>query len=208
MTIQSIPLDKLLPHPGNTNVMSRANFNRLLRHIERTGRYEPLVARPHPEQSDAFQLLNGHHRAEALRRLGHATAEVIVWEVDDEEAAILLLTLNRLGGRDVLDKKLALLRQLSQRRQPRDLSKLIPQTQQQIERLLAAKRLPRPTPQPAAPFATAIAFFLNETQRPIVEQALSLAMEQTDAESQAARRAAALTRMAQTFISHEAREPG
>ena len=38
--------------------------------------------------------------AEALRRLGRASARCEVWAVDDDEAMLLLATLNRLQGRD------------------------------------------------------------------------------------------------------------
>ena len=111
--IRHISLDRLVPHPDNPNRMSRATFEKLVRNIERTGRYEPLVVRPCPGRRGFFQIINGHHRCEALRTLGHKTAEAVVWNVDDEQTDILLATLNRLGGRDTLDQKLALLRRLS-----------------------------------------------------------------------------------------------
>ena len=139
--ISHIPLDKLVPHPGNPNRMSRANFEKLVRNIERTGRYEPLVVRPCPGQRGFFQIINGHHRCEALRRLGHETAEAVVWNVDDEQTDILLATLNRLQGRDTLDKKLALLRRLSVALEIRQLAQLLPQTRGQLDRLVHAKPL-------------------------------------------------------------------
>ena len=52
--IQSIALDKLVAHPDNPNRMSKAKFAKLLRNIERTGRYEPLVVRPCPQKPDCF----------------------------------------------------------------------------------------------------------------------------------------------------------
>ncbi|UCD52735.1 MAG: ParB-like nuclease domain-containing protein [Phycisphaerales bacterium] len=76
--IRHIPLDKLIPHPDNPNRMSRANFGKLMRHIKRTGCYEPLVVRRHPQQPGCFQIINGHHRCAALKNLGRATAQVVV----------------------------------------------------------------------------------------------------------------------------------
>jgi hypothetical protein len=141
--IKRIALDKLVPHPGNPNRMSRANFDKLVRNIERTGRYEPLVVRPCPGRRGFFQIINGHHRCEALRQLGHETAEAVVWNVDDEQTDILLTTLNRLQGRDTLDKKLALLQRLSVTIEVRKLAKLLPQTRGQLDRLVNAKPLAR-----------------------------------------------------------------
>ncbi len=50
-SIQSIAIDRLIPHPDNPNRMSKANFDKLVRNIERSGRYEPLVVRPLPGKS-------------------------------------------------------------------------------------------------------------------------------------------------------------
>ena len=47
-TIISLPLRKLMPHSGNPNRMSNATFKKLLKHIERTGQYEPITVRHHP----------------------------------------------------------------------------------------------------------------------------------------------------------------
>jgi ParB-like chromosome segregation protein Spo0J len=72
--VQSIALDKLVAHPDNPNRMSKAKFAKLLRNIERTGRYEPLVVRSCPQKPDCFQIINGHHRLQALIELGNKTA--------------------------------------------------------------------------------------------------------------------------------------
>ena len=136
--VQSIALDKLVAHTDNPNRMSKAKFAKLIRNIERTGRYEPLVVRSCPRKLECFQIINGHHRWRALRELGYKTAEVVVWDVNDQDTDILLATLNRLGGSDVLDKKLALLKRLNQsafRGQASELAKLLPQTANQIKRL-------------------------------------------------------------------------
>jgi len=38
--VSRIAIDKLVAHPDNPNRMSRANFAKLVRNIERTGRYD------------------------------------------------------------------------------------------------------------------------------------------------------------------------
>ena len=198
--IRTIALDKLVPHPDNPNRMSRANFGKLVRHLERTGHYEPLVVRPHPDQPGFFQIINGHHRWAALRKLGHQTAEAVVWNVDDEQTDILLTTLNRLNGRDSLDKKLALLRRLNRRLPARKLARLLPQTCGQIERLLATRP---PTPRvhaKSALFAIPLVFFVNESQQRTIEEALSRSPESGEAATRAARRAAALAHLARHFL--------
>ncbi|MHC4519886.1 MAG: ParB/RepB/Spo0J family partition protein [Planctomycetota bacterium] len=200
--VRQIALDKLLAHPDNPNRMSRANFAKLVRHIKRTGQYEPLVVRPHPHQRGRFQIINGQHRCQALDRLGHKTAQAVVWNVNDEQTDMLLTTLNRLGGRDMLDKKLAILRRLSRRRPARDLAKLLPQTRGQLERLVGLRPLATPAIKDSEAFAMPLVFFVSRDQQRTIEQALSEAPVPPEATTRAARRAAALTYLVTHSATH------
>ena len=204
--IQPIVLDKLIPHPGNPNRMSKANFAKLVRNIQRTSRYEPLVVRPASERQDCFQIINGHHRCRALRELGYKTVDVVVWDIDDKDADILLATLNHLGGSDVLEKKLALLKRLNQRMQTRELAKLLPHTAKQIERLANLKGPAHPDHNSKLKtqnliLANPFVFFVNDQQRKIIDKAVSVAMSKVEARNKAMKRTAALTYIAQRFIT-------
>jgi ParB-like chromosome segregation protein Spo0J len=192
-----IPIDKLTAHPGNPNRMSQRNFTRLVRNIERTGRYEPLVVR---RQGDCFQIINGHHRRLALKQLGYETVDAVVWDVDDAEADILLTTLNRLGGSDVLEKKLALLERINRDMHPREMAKLLPFTRSQIERLKNLKVPSAPANIFVKSFAAPMVFFLNDAQQQIVARALASVRESQNEKTKAAGNAAALTYIAQRFI--------
>jgi len=193
--ITTIPIDKLTAHPGNPNRMSKRNFVRLVRNIERTGRYEPLVVR---RQGDGFQIINGHYRCRALKQLGYETADAIVWDVDDAEADILLSTLNRLGGSNVLEKKLALLERLNRKMHACEMAKLLPLTRSQIERLKNLKVPSAPARISAKSFAVPMVFFLSAEQQQIVAEAMASTAVSND-KTKAARNAAALTEMAQCF---------
>ena len=201
--VTSIPIGKLIAHPGNPNRMSQRNFARLVRNIKRTGRYEPLVVRRH---GDDFQIINGHHRCMALQQLGYETADAVVWEVDDAKADILLSTLNRLGGSDVLEKKLALLDRINRNMHAREMAKLLPFTRTQIEKLKNIKVPSAPAQINIKSFAVPMIFFLNDEQQRIVEQALSRARDTLAEKTKAARSAAALTEMAQYFIRKEQKD--
>jgi len=202
--IQPIRSDKLIPHPANPNRMSKANFAKLVHNIDRTGRYEPLVVRPCPDKIGCFQIINGHHRAKALAQLGYETADAIVWDIDDDQADILLATLNRLRGSDILEKKLALLKRLNKRMQSRELAKLLPQTAKQIKRLADLKgslRRASSIKQRASSFANPLVFFLDDEQSAIVEDALFLAQLDSKQTTKAGKRAASLTQIARFFLS-------
>jgi len=200
-TIQSIALDKLDFHPDNPNRQSKVNFAKLVRNIERTGRYEPLIVRLCPGKADYFQIINGHHRCHALAKLGYKTADCIVWDIDDEETDILLATLNRLGGSDELGKKLKLLERLNKRLEAGKLAKLLPQTARQIERLTNLKRPSAPANINAKCFANPLVFFVSDKQQEQIEKALSLVEEPKAEITRAARRAAALTHIAGYFLN-------
>jgi len=233
--IQSIAIDKLVAHPGNPNRMSKANFAKLVRNIERSGRYEPLIVRPAPDKPGCFQIINGHHRCQALAKLGYKTADSIVWDIDDEQADILLATLNRLGGSDELAKKLKLLKRLNKKLAAAELAKLLPQTKKQIERLTALNSLawhglaggtgilPVNLGQDGqatntASLAVPLVFFVNDTQQQTIEAALSFAQLHGPAGTQktrdregadqtkAAKRAAALCTIAQYYLDHKQAE--
>lgn len=200
-SIQSIALDKLDFHPDNPNRMSKVNFGKLVRNMERSGRYEPLTVRPCPDKADYFQIINGHHRCHALAKLGYKTADCVVWDIDDEETDVLLATLNRLGGSDELAKKLKLLERLSKRTEANILARILPQTRSQIERLTNLRMPSAPAKINAKCFVNPLVFFVNDSQQERIEKALSLVEEPKAEMTKAAKRAAALTHIAGYFFN-------
>jgi ParB/RepB/Spo0J family partition protein len=206
--IKQIALSKLLAHPDNPNVMSDATFRKLVRNIERTGLYEPIVVRPHPDEKDSFEIINGHHRVKALERLGRKEADCVVWDVDDEQTAVLLTTLNRLAGSDTLAKKIELLKKLTQRMGTAQLAKLLPQTAKQIERLTNLKLSIVPLKAQAEQFAIPLVFFVTKQQQGVIENAIDIVLSgQRTADrtqtTKAQRRAAAITEIASKFLGTE-----
>jgi len=201
-SIRPISLERLIAHPDNPNRMSKANLAKLVRNIEQTGQYEPIIVRPHPQRKGCFQIINGYHRCHALTKLGYKTADCIVWDIDNKQTDILLATLNRLGGSDNLDKKIGLLKHLNKRMESAELAKLLPATAKQIERLVNLKRPRQPANINPQSFANPIVFFLNDRQQQIIENAISLAAEPQTKMTKAAKRAAALAQIAEHFLNH------
>ncbi|MGD1042851.1 MAG: ParB/RepB/Spo0J family partition protein [Sedimentisphaerales bacterium] len=209
--IKSIALSKLLAHPDNPNVMSDATFRKLVRNIKRTGLYEPIVVRPHPDEkdhsatADKFEIINGHHRVKALEQLGCKEADCVVWDVDDEQTAVLLTTLNRLAGSDVPAKKIELLKKLTERMGTAQLAKLLPQTAKQIERLTNLKLTVTPLKTQAEQFAIPLVFFVTKQQQGVIENALSSIENRISSNetTKAQRRAAAITKIASQFMEGE-----
>ena len=177
--IEWIGITDLLEHPANPNRMPDRLLKRLERHIDRTGRYEPLVVRPHPSRAGCYQVLNGHHRLKVLRCLGYERVACVVWQVDDGEALVLLATLNRLSGRDDLEKKGGLIASLSQRFEMADLASMLPDSRAALGRLrdLGGRQSPAPDESAAEPFLHALVFFVTSEEKRIVEEALRAAAQ-------------------------------
>jgi hypothetical protein len=179
-----IPLDRLLPHPENPNRMSKQNFEKLKRHIKQSHNYEPLIVRKHPEITDCFQIINGHHRAEALKQLGETFADCVEWDIDDDAARLLLATLNRLGGKDELNAKASLYKSLSIKFSVKELVKLLPDNKQTIEKLKDITKPLEGFAEDKKAFLNTLVFFLNDEQIEIVETALEKATQADGAKSE------------------------
>ena len=133
--IKRIPISQLEPHPENSNYMDADSLKKLRRHIESTGRYEPLTVRPHPSEEGKFQVVNGHHRLRVLRAIGHKEADCAVWNIDDNHARLYLATLNRLRGTDIPERRAVLIENLLKCFDADQLSGLLPDDKRQIEEI-------------------------------------------------------------------------
>jgi ParB family chromosome partitioning protein len=125
--VTDIEISRLLPHPENSNRMDTETLSKLRRHIEGTGRYEPLVVRPHPIEEGKFQVINGHHRLQVLKALGQTEARCVIWEVDDDQTRLYLATLNRLSGEDIPERRALLIGSLLGSFETDDLAGLLPE---------------------------------------------------------------------------------
>lgn len=201
-TIIRIPLEKLLPHPENPNRMSKQTFGKLKRHIAQSHNYEPLIVRKHPEIENCFEIINGHHRATVLKELGETFADCIIWNVDDDQARMLLATLNRLGGKDLLAAKIELIKNLSEKFNIKELTRLLPDTKQAIEKLKDITKPPQQITGNPNLFLNTLVFFLDDAQIKIVQTALEKAMPAEGGRSEKSARA--ITIIAQKYLNEPA----
>jgi hypothetical protein len=203
-SIRSISLKKLVANPLNPNEMSKSNFVKLARNIGKTGQYEPLIVRSYSAKKGFFQIINGYHRAKILMKLGHKTADCAVWEVDEMQMNILTATLNRLGGKDTLDKKTNLLKCLILKMTPIELSKYLLQTKRQIERLTDLKFVGES--KDGKHLMNAMVFFVTDAQKEKIEKAFSSLEKQTkDVKGTSAKRTAVLMVLAEFYLDHIAK---
>ena len=90
--IQQLSPDKLIPfqkHPYQ--VREDAAMDELMESIRTHGVLSPLLARP---KGESYELVSGHRRRLAAQKLGLPTVPVLVREMTDDEAVILMVDSN------------------------------------------------------------------------------------------------------------------
>ena len=91
--VQEIPLSELHPfkdHPFK--VLDDEAMQKTVESIRQYGVMVPAIARPSPE--GGYELIAGHHRHHASELAGKETMPVIVREMDDDAATILMVDSN------------------------------------------------------------------------------------------------------------------
>ena len=201
--IREIPTELLLEHPENSNFMNAETAQKLRRHIERTGRYEPLTVRPHPSEEGKFQVINGHNRWRVLRTLNFPMANCVVWNLDDDQTRLYLATLNRLSGNEIPERRAALLDNLLTTFDINELTALLPDDRKQIEELERLAHLEmdeaieRTIPEEKLEVPVILSFMLGEAGAKEINLALDLITNSVGGELP---RGQALARLARFYL--------
>ena len=91
--VQSIPIKEIQPfrnHPFA--VADNEDMAKIVESIGKVGTITPLLARPLPD--GGYELISGHRRLEACRKLGLENIPVIVRKMTDDEAVIAMVDAN------------------------------------------------------------------------------------------------------------------
>ena len=185
---------------------------KLAANIKASGRYPPLILRP--LANGAYQLLNGHQRTEVLRELGETAARCLVGDVSDEEALVLLATLNRLAGEDLPAKRAALIAELEVNTSLADLAQLLPEDAAGLQASLEllnldvdalVSRLTEEADRTIASGPQLFSFAVDLSDAPLVEGALEAI---TATLSGSNRRGRALVTLARHYLSTSGEDTG
>jgi len=148
MRVVDWPLDRLRSAPYSPNVMSPAKLDALVASIKRGGFLEPLVINLrgldswNGDGANGPVIVGGHHRRQALARLGRTVAPCVEVDVDEATEAVLNLALNNHGDADPIPLA-ALLQHLQATATDLTPTGLDPdEIQRLIERMNAAARPP------------------------------------------------------------------
>jgi ParB family chromosome partitioning protein len=91
--IVPIKLSELKPFEEQPfKVLDNDEMNELVESIKENGVLSPIVVRPHPE--GGYEILSGHRRAKACEKAGISEVPVVIKDLDDDTAVILLVDSN------------------------------------------------------------------------------------------------------------------
>ena len=91
--VQQIPIGELLPFKNHPfKVLDDESMQRTVESVEQYGVLSPLIARPRPE--GGYEIISGHRRQHAAQLAGLDALPVIVRNMDDDAAVLLMVDSN------------------------------------------------------------------------------------------------------------------
>ncbi len=103
--VQQIPIGELFPFKNHPfKVLDDESMQRTVESVEQYGVLSPLIARPRPE--GGYEIISGHRRQHAAQLAGLDALPVIVRNMDDD-AAVLLMVDSNLQRENILSSERA-----------------------------------------------------------------------------------------------------
>ena len=103
--VQQIPIGELFPFKNHPfKVLDDESMQRTVESVEQYGVLSPLIARPRPE--GGYEIISGHRRQHAAQLAGLDALPVIVRQMDDD-AAVLLMVDSTLQRENILPSERA-----------------------------------------------------------------------------------------------------
>ncbi|HMV69963.1 MAG TPA: ParB N-terminal domain-containing protein [Myxococcota bacterium] len=201
---QLLRVDLIEPNPWNPNRMPARTVAKLRAQLRKHGFLKPIVVRPHPDDPERWQVVDGEHRWRIARDdLGLAAIPCVVVDVDDRHARVLTVNLNELGGEAAPDALAELLHDLAKTAKLEDLETELPYSLRELEDSLALLKVPAGLALDLEEEARAheagspkvLTFVVDEAS--VVEEAIAQVSEGLEGKN---RRGRALVRLARTWL--------
>ncbi len=91
----NIPVSKIHPFEGNPyKVLDNEEMNLLIESIQQQGIISPVVVRPLENTKDEYEVISGHRRLRASVKAGLETVPALIYAINRDEAAIMLVDSN------------------------------------------------------------------------------------------------------------------
>lgn len=89
--VEQLPIEAVIPDPGNRKVTLDKEF---VASVRTHGVIQPLLVTPHADQEGRYELVAGHRRLGAARRVGLETVPALIRVLTEEEKLTLALVDN------------------------------------------------------------------------------------------------------------------
>jgi len=91
-TIERVKTNKLKIRKENPNVMKAKEFDFLVKEIKNKGMVQPILV------DSNYTIIDGEHRFKAAMRIGLQEVDVVVVDIDETDALISLINMNKIKG--------------------------------------------------------------------------------------------------------------
>jgi ParB family chromosome partitioning protein len=141
--VLDLPVELIEPNPFLTRYSGSQQIDDLAQSIETQGQLEPIAVRMHPQNSDRYQVIYGHRRLAAIKKLKQKTIRAEVKSVDDA-GMLEMSVVENLQRQDISDfEKGMLFRNLSEnfRMTYDDIGRMIGKSKQLVSNHIAMTKL-------------------------------------------------------------------
>lgn len=172
--IRRIKLEDLIPRRRRLHKMPKRSKQALTEIIKTLGAYPAVIVRPHPRLTGKYEIVDGHNRLEVLSEMGESAAKCEVWQLGDEQAAILSLSLNGLRSRPDVHSRAKVLETLGRSLGKERLGEMLALTPAAMRQQLTPLKPPKPAKeQPGGKWDLhPTVFHLSTTQQRCLNRAL------------------------------------
>lgn len=103
LSVKSFNIEELTPYHANPR---RGNVDQIAKSLKKRGQYRPIVVNIGTHASYDYEILAGNHTYLAAKKLGWKTIQATTVDVDDDQAAQIVLADNRLADLGGYDNRL------------------------------------------------------------------------------------------------------
>ncbi|OPY64095.1 MAG: putative chromosome-partitioning protein ParB [Pelotomaculum sp. PtaU1.Bin065] len=136
-----LPIERVRPNNWNPNEVDKKTMAKLKADIKRKGFVPPIIVRK--VGPDEWEIVDGEHRWEVCKELGHTTIPAVETDMDEQEAKLKTVQLNYLRGSPVPVRMAALVHDLNKHMTLDDIEAALPYDRLELEDNLALLKLPQ-----------------------------------------------------------------
>jgi hypothetical protein len=140
LKIVHLPVDKIRPNEWNPNRQSDVVAQAQRESMETFGFINPITVRPHPDEADAYEIVNGEHRWRDSVERGDTEVPAVLLDLDDAAARKLTIVLNETAGDADVIALGQLLAELEKLLPEDEFKTALPYTPSELEHLLELGR--------------------------------------------------------------------